>query len=116
MPRPYRRRPAPGPPRRQYSRAEIAELMASSFISEAVGEWRCDLPDYASITRFSKAVMAWARGGPRPELPEGTELVRGFDRLVELITAAHVERLEQAEDQALREAQQQPEACDPSQH
>jgi hypothetical protein len=112
MPRPYRRRrrPATGPQRRQYSRAEIAEMMASSFISEAVGEWRCDLPDYPSITRFSKAVMAWARGAPRPELPEGTELVRGFNRLVEFITAAHVERLEQAEDQALREAQQQHEA------
>jgi hypothetical protein len=111
MPRPYRRRrPAPGPQRRQYSRAEIAELMASSFISEAVGEWRCDLPDYPSIQRFGKAVMEWARGAPRPVLPEGTELVRGFDRLVELIAAANVERLEQAEGQALREAQQQPEA------
>lgn len=111
MPRPYRRRrTAPGPQRRQYSRAEIAELMATSFISEAVGEWRCDLPDYPSIQRFGKSVMEWARGAPRPELPEGTEKVRGFERLVEFITAAHVERLEQAEDQALREAQQQPEA------
>lgn len=111
MPRPYRRRrAAPVPPRRQYSRAEIAELMATSFISEAVGEWRCDLPDYPSIQRFGKAVMEWARGAPPPELPEGTVLVRGFDRLVEIITAAHVERLEQAEVQALREAQQQPEA------
>jgi hypothetical protein len=102
MARPYRRRTAPGPQRRQYSRAEIAEMMASSFISEAVGEWRCDLPDYPSITRFGKAVMAWARGAPRPVLPEGTELVRGFDRLVEFIAAANVERLEQAEAQALR--------------
>ena len=107
MPRPYRRRrPAPGPQRRQYSRAEVAEMMASSFISEAVGEWRCDLPDYPSISRFGRAVMAWARGGPRPELPEGTELVRGFDKLVEYINAANVERLEQAEDQALAESAQ----------
>ena len=98
MARPYRRRrPFPGPQRRQFSRAEIAEMMASSFISEAVGEWRCDLPDYPSITRFGKDVMAWARGAPRPVLPEGTELVRGFDRLEEFIAAANVERLEQAE-------------------
>jgi hypothetical protein len=110
MPRPYRRRAAAGPQRPKYSRAQQAEWLATTFISEAVGEWRCDLPDYPSIQRFGKAVMEWARGAPRPVLPEGTELVRGFDRLVELIAAAHVERLEQAEDQALREAQQQPEA------
>ena len=97
MPRPYRRRPAPGPRRPQYTRAQMAELMASSFISEAVGEWRCDLPDYPSIQRFGKAVMEWARGAPRPELPEGTELVRGFDRLVEFIAAANAERLAQAQ-------------------
>ena len=97
MPRPYRRRPAPGPRRPQYTRVQMAELMASSFISEAVGEWRCDLPDYPSIQRFGKAVMEWARGAPRPELPEGTELVRGFDRLVEFIAAANAERLAQAQ-------------------
>ena len=89
MPRPYRRRPAPGPRRPQYTRAQMAELMASSFISEAVGEWRCDLPDYPSIQRFGKGVMEWARGAPRPELPAGTELVLGFDRLVEFIAAAN---------------------------
>jgi hypothetical protein len=97
MPRPYRRRPAPGPRRPQYTRAQMAELMASSFISEAVGEWRCDLPDYPSIQRFGKGVMEWARGAPRPELPAGTELVRGFDRLVEFIAAANAERLAQAQ-------------------
>ncbi len=93
MARPYRRRrTAPGPQRRQYSRAKIAEMMASSFICEAVGEWRCDLPDYPSITRFGKAVMKWAKGAPKPVLSEGTELVRGFNRLVELIAAANAER------------------------
>ena len=97
MPRPYRRRPAPGPRRPQYTRAQMASLMASSFISEAVGEWRCDLPDYPSIQRFGKGVMEWARGAPRPELPAGTELVRGFDRLVEFIAAANAERLAQAQ-------------------
>ena len=97
MPRPYRRRPAPGPRRPQYTRVQMAELMASSFISEAVGEWRCDLPDYPSIQRFCKGVMEWARGAPRPELPAGTELVRGFDRLVEFIAAANAERLAQAQ-------------------
>lgn len=101
MPRPYRRRrPAAGPQRRQYSRAEIAEMMASSFISEAVGEWRCDLPDYPSISRFGKAVMAWARGAPRPVLPRGTALVRGFDRLVEFVNAANVERQAEAQGRA----------------
>ena len=97
MPRPYRRRPAPGPRRPQYTRAQMAELMASSFISEAVGEWRCDLPDYPSIQRFGKGVMEWARGAPRPELPAGTELVRGFDRLVEFSAEANAERLAQAQ-------------------
>jgi hypothetical protein len=43
--------------------------------------------------------MAWARGAPRPELPEGTQLVRGFDRLVQFIDWANEER----EAQALRE-------------
>ena len=99
MPRPYRRRPAPGPRRPQYTRAQMAELMASSFISEAVGEWRCDLPDYPSIQRFGKGVMEWARGAPRPELPAGTELVRGFDRLVEFIAAANAERVAMAQAQ-----------------
>ena len=100
MPRPYRRRrPAPGPRRPQYTRVQMAELMASSFISEAVGEWRCDLPDYPSIQRFGKAVMEWARGAPRPELPEGTELVRGFDRLVEFIDLANDERVAMAQAQ-----------------
>ena len=99
MPRPYRRRPAPGPRRPQYTRVQMAELMASSFISEAVGEWRCDLPDYPSIQRFGKAVMEWARGAPRPELPEGTELVRGFDRLVEFIDLANDEREAMAQKQ-----------------
>lgn len=106
MPRPYRRRrPAPSPQRRQYTRAEIAELMASTFISEAVGEWRCDLPDYPSISRFGRAVMSWARGAPRPELPQGVELVRGFDQLVAFINAANAERLQQAETQAQHSAQ-----------
>ena len=99
MPRPYRRRPAPGPRRPTCTRVQMAELLASSFISEAVGEWRCDLPDYPSIQRFGKAVMAWSRGAPRPELPEGTELVRGFDRLVEFIAAANAERVAMAQAQ-----------------
>ena len=106
MPRPYRRRPAPGPHRPKYSRAQQAEWLASSFISEAVGEWRCDLPDYPSITRFGKSVMEWARGAPRPVLPEGTELVRGFDRLVEFIHWANEERM--AEAQAQAQAQGEP--------
>lgn len=97
MPRPYRRRPAPGPRRPTYTRAQMAELLASTFISEAVGEWRCDLPDYPSIQRFGKSVMEWARGAPRPELPEGTELVRGFDRLLEFIDLANAEREAQAQ-------------------
>lgn len=97
MPRPYRRRPAPGPRRPTYTRAQTAEILASNFINEAVGEWRCDLTDYPSMQRFGKAVMEWARGAPRPDLPAGTELVRGFDRLLELIAEANAEREAQAQ-------------------
>jgi hypothetical protein len=99
MARPYRRRAAAGPQRPKYSRAQQAEWLASSFISEAVGTWQCDLPDYPSISKFGKAVMAWAKGAPRPLLPEGTELVRGFDQLVRFIDWASEEREAQAQAQ-----------------
>jgi hypothetical protein len=50
--------------------------------------------------------MEWARGAPRPELPEGTELVRGFDRLVEFIHWANEERMAEAQAQAEAQGQQ----------
>ena len=57
MPRSYRRRSAPAPRRPRYCSAQQAKWLARTFISEAVGEWRCDLPDYQSIQLFRKGVM-----------------------------------------------------------